>query len=201
MNVGVTGHRWNRLRPADLEGLRASVRTALEGLADAAPGQAMRVVSPLAEGADRIAAEEAAALGWQLHSALPFAAADYEKDFETSASRQEFRALLARAVQVDELPGSRETAESRDAAYTAVGRLILDRSDVLMAVWDGEGARGEGGTAQMVGEARELGLPVVWIASAPPHEARLLAPLAAPRLGPATLAALDARFPKPQRPV
>jgi hypothetical protein len=201
VNVGVTGHRWNHLRHADLEALRASVRGALERLAAAAPGQPLRLVSPLAEGADRIAAEEAAALGWQLQGALPFAQAEYEKDFATAESRRQFRRLLERAAKVDELRGSRDSRDSRDSAYTAVGRLVLDSSDVLLAVWDGESARGEGGTAQMVREASERGIPVVWIPSQPPHEPRLLMPGAISRLSPEALADLGARFAKPVRPV
>ena len=198
MNVGVTGHRWNRLGHGDLRLLRASVRGALERIAESAPGQPLRLVSPLAEGADRIVAEEAAALGWQLQSALPFAQAEYEKDFATTESRTEFRRLLARAAKVHELRGSRDSRESRDSAYTAVGRLVLDSSDVLVAVWDGASARGEGGTAQMVLEARERGLPVVWIPSEPPHEPKLLLPHASSRLSPEVLADLGARFAKPR---
>jgi hypothetical protein len=37
---------------------------------------------------------------------------------------------------------------------------MLQASDVLLALWDGQAARGRGGTAQVVAEARELGLPV-----------------------------------------
>lgn len=201
MNVGVTGHRWNRLQNADIGALRACVRGALERLAEAASGQLMRLVSPLAEGADRIVAEEAVALGWQLQSALPFAKHEYEKDFASPASRSEFRLLLAKAEKVDELRGSRASRDSRDSAYAAVGRLVLDSCDVLVAVWDGANARGEGGTAQMVREARESGMPVVWIPSEPPHEARLLPPDAPSRLSPEILAHLGARFAKPARPV
>ena len=201
MNVGVTGHRWNRLRHTDLEALRASVRGALERLAQSAPGQPMRIVSPLAEGADRIVAEEAEALGWQLQSALPFPQADYEKDFATEDSRREFRRLLESSARVDELRGSRDSKDSRDSAYSAVGRLVLDSCDVLLAVWDGADARGEGGTAQIVREAGERGVPVVWIPSEPPHQPRLLLPGKRSRLSPETLADLSSRFAKPRPPV
>lgn len=200
MKVGVTGHRWNNLRHANVDLLRASVRAALERLARAAPGPC-RLVSPLAEGADRIVAEEAEALGWPLESALPFPPTEYEKDFATAESRSQFRRLLASAEEIEELGGSRETRESRDAAYAAVGRRVLDSCDALVAVWDGAAARGEGGTAEMVGEARQAGLPVVWILSEPPHEARLLKPEATSRLSPETLRVLEAGFAKPPLPV
>ena len=41
----------------------------------------MRVVSPLAEGTDRIFAEQALGLGFELCAVLPFPQAEFEKDF------------------------------------------------------------------------------------------------------------------------
>ncbi len=40
---------------------------------------------------------------------------------------------------------------------------MLDRADRLFAVWDGKPARGYGGTADVVSEARKRGLPVTII--------------------------------------
>ena len=180
--------------------LRAAVRACLEGLAEAAPGQTHRLVSPLAEGSDRIVAEEASALGWELVSPLPFSREDYEKDFQTAESRREFDRLIAYATRVPELSGRRDTKSDRDSAYAAVGRLVLDVSDVLLAIWDGQGARGEGGTAQIVREAGERGLPTVWISSDPPHAFRLLPPSGPARLAPETLENLERRFSKPEAP-
>jgi hypothetical protein len=54
-------------------------------------------------------------------------------------------------------------AETREAAYEAVGRFILDRCDVLLAVWDGKAARGRGGTGEIVALARARGLPMAWV--------------------------------------
>ena len=196
MIVGVTGHRPNRLKDAEMSALRASARSVLTALAEAAPGEAHRVVSPLAEGSDRILAEEAAALGWELYSPLPFSRADYEKDFKTAASKREFDELLSQAARVHELGGKRDTRSGRESAYTAVGRVVLDVSEVLVAIWDGEGEHGEGGTAQVVREARERGLPAIWIPSTPPHVPVLLAPTGTPRLPAEKLAAIAARFPK-----
>jgi alpha-D-ribose 1-methylphosphonate 5-triphosphate synthase subunit PhnL len=50
--------------------------------------------------------------------------------------------------------------ESRRAAYEHAGRMMLAKSDVLLALWDGQPSGGQGGTAQMVTEARELAIPV-----------------------------------------
>ncbi|MDX3103586.1 hypothetical protein [Nonomuraea angiospora] len=50
---------------------------------------------------------------------------------------------------------------------TASARM-LDDAEVLFAVWDGQPARGYGGTADVVAEARRLEVPVrvIWPAGA-----------------------------------
>jgi hypothetical protein len=47
---------------------------------------------------------------------------------------------------------------------------MLDRIDVLLALWDGKPARGRGGTAEIVRRAHDLGLPVVWISTVAPFK-------------------------------
>lgn len=43
-------------------------------------------------------------------------------------------------------------------------RLMIDKADSLVALWDSKPARGYGGTADIVAYAREVGTPatVVW---------------------------------------
>ena len=43
----------------------------------------------------------------------------------------------------------------------AASETMLDRAEQLLAVWDGQPARGYGGTADVVAHARRGGLPVV----------------------------------------
>jgi hypothetical protein len=38
---------------------------------------------------------------------------------------------------------------------------VVDNCDVFVAVWDGEGAQGQGGTGEIVERARSQGKPVV----------------------------------------
>lgn len=175
LTVGVTGHRPNRLADADPELLRDRVRSVLGFLHGLRPEEAPpTLMTGLAEGADRIAAQEAMELGFRVDAVLPFVRADYEKDFAGPASLEEFGRLLARSGEVHELPGTRRTPEAQDAAYVAVGRFILDRTDVLLAVWDGRRGRGRGGTTQVLLEALQRATPVVWIAAAEPHDALVL---------------------------
>ncbi|NJP95187.1 hypothetical protein HCN51_38110 [Nonomuraea sp. FMUSA5-5] len=54
--------------------------------------------------------------------------------------------------------------ESTAESPMAAGARMLDDADVLFAVWDGQPARGYGGTADVVAEARRQGVSVrvIW---------------------------------------
>ncbi len=183
IRIGVTGHR--TLPGETEEELRSEVRRNLESVQGIAarvlemPDSgycddpvALRIISPLAEGADRLVAREALALGFELHSPLPFPREEYRKDFESADSQREYDGLLKAARgSVFELDVDRERAS---LCYEAVGRIVLEQCDVLVAIWDGEGAGGQGGTARIVEEAVDQEIPIIWIRPAAPSEAYLL---------------------------
>ncbi|MFN2387220.1 MAG: hypothetical protein ABR576_13210 [Thermoanaerobaculia bacterium] len=203
LTVGVTGHRPNRLADASPRLLRDRVREVLGFLRGTRPeGAVPTLLTGLAEGADRIVAQEALELGFRVEAILPFVRSEYEKDFAGPASLQEFGQLLSRSGEVHELPGARRTPEAQDAAYAAVGRFILDRTNVLLAVWDGRRGRGLGGTTQVLLEALQRGTPVVWIAAGDPHDASVLLgnqDIPFPAGGEAIRAALEAARALPKR--
>jgi hypothetical protein len=195
IRVGVTGHRTEGLADAgyDQVYLRDCVRRILSQIKDVATTASLsdqfpfegkprfQVVSPIAEGADRIIAEEGLKLGFELLTPLPFARQQYEKDFATHESRVGFRTLLQKASSVVELEGTRS---QENKAYEAVGRWVLFNSDLLIAIWNGKAAVGVGGTGQIVAEALALGITTIWIK--PKEEAALLN-----SLDPITLEPLD----------
>ena len=151
--IGVTGHRCL----AEQEKLTAGIDAALRTIGGAYPGRTLTLLSPLAEGADRLVADAVLRLpGGRLVALLPLPRADYMEDFASFESKAEFLRLLARAAQAIEFPSA-----TRREAYAAVGREIVERSDALVAVWDGQGAQGLGGTAEVVAYARSLGKPLV----------------------------------------
>ena len=171
LRVGVTGHR--NLNAEVLQSVRPRLRAVLETVQQAAEsarrasGAAysddpvlLRATSPLAEGTDRLLAAEALSIGYELQCPLPFLRGEYIQDFAGEASVQEFDDLLARAIAVVELDGCRAP---ESAPYETVGRLVLDHCDILIAVWDGQQARGKGGTANIVAMARRRGIPVFWL--------------------------------------
>lgn len=174
LRVGVTGHRPNRLVGTDIAELRGSIREVLHAIASVASNEPLTIISPIAEGADRLVALEGLAAGYPLICPLPFRRTEYERDFATVASQAEFRAILQRAQRVIELPGTRGTPHERDVAYAAVGDFLVSSSDLLLAIWDGGMARGNGGTADVVAAALEARLPVIWVGTQKPHATQIV---------------------------
>ncbi|WP_298364777.1 hypothetical protein [Azospirillum sp.] len=171
--VGVTGHRPNRLSEAARALVAAQIATALREIAAVVNAVHQRhaavfspqtprltLLSALAEGADRIAADAALEAGWRLDALLPFPRDEYAADFSDADTQTAYRALLERADAVLELPGRREAAPR---AYEEAGLAILDHCAILIAVWDGAPSAGRGGTVEIIDAAARRGLPVLWI--------------------------------------
>ena len=154
--IGVTGHRIL----TELDKINAGVDEALRRIEQAFPGQPLTVISSLAEGADRLVVHQVLARPKaRLEVPLPLPKADYLTDFASAESKTEFLSLLDQADEVIELP----PAPARNEAYEAAGNYVLDHCDVLIAIWDGQGAQGQGGTGAIVARARQRRLPVAWI--------------------------------------
>jgi hypothetical protein len=142
--VAITGHR-------DLDDAALARREIQAELARLEPP--VIGVSSLAAGADQLFADALLDSGGRLDVILP--GRDY-RDTLPEDSRNAFDRLLAAANEVTTL----DNANVGKAAYVAAGLAMLDRCDVLIAVWDGERSRGRGGTADLVRLARERGIPV-----------------------------------------
>jgi hypothetical protein len=163
-----------------LAGMRAAAEATFRNVWRPRPsGSALQVISPLAEGADRLVARAAIEEGATLVAPLPFPRQVYVKDFDDAASRADFFALLDQAIEIIELDGRRGGKAERSAAYAAVGAWVANECDILIAVWDGREASGEGGTAEVVERARRLGRPVLWLPTGMTNAANLAA---SPRL-------------------
>jgi hypothetical protein len=154
--VAVTGHR--DLLPSEVPQLRERVRDFLCSLRDAHPGRIVAVMSALAEGADRLVAEEAITLRMPLHVPLPMQRQLYVADFESPQSVAHFEALCAVAVEVYELPltpgntaaSIAEQGPNRARQYAQAGVFLCAHCHVLLALWDGKDSDQLGGTAQVV---------------------------------------------------
>jgi len=187
--VAVTGHRLNQLPEAERPRIREEIERALEGAeqaARAATGAPARCVllSAIAEGADRYAADAALARGWRLVTPLPFSVERYAEDFADQASKEHYERLLWASRRV--LPVSQEevrAAGNGDAApYAAVGRALIEKADLLLCVWNGLPPKGPGGTSEVAALMLEKGGLVLWI-SAQGGATRLVGPAPLPRAG------------------
>jgi hypothetical protein len=148
--VGIAGHRG---LPADTESLvEAAMRELLAGVGGDLVG-----VTSLADGADQMFARMVLDMSGALQVIVP--AAEYRAGLP-QPSLPAYDSLIASASDVVHLPYTESTPESHMAAAEA----MLQRIDRLVAVWDGQPARGFGGTADVVRKARTNGLhvDVVW---------------------------------------
>jgi hypothetical protein len=143
--IGVCGHR--SLHPSCATELATAVRTQLLRLANALPSTEIRVLSGMAAGTDLIVARAAIEAGVQVEAVLPMPLAQYRADFD-SDSYGELRALLAHPqVRCVELaaPEPIDEPSDHDKRYESLGRTLIRRSSVLLAVWDGKSTRLNGG--------------------------------------------------------
>lgn len=153
--VGVTGHRRLGGDPRTPWFVQAECVRLLDRLRELAVYRGVRLVaySALAIGADQLFARAAVGLGLPLVGVLPFA--DYADDFSTD-ERPDFETLLSLCCEVHRLPTRRRS----DRAYLRGGLWMVDRVDYLVAVWDGQPAKGVGGTGDVVAYADKKGRPV-----------------------------------------
>jgi hypothetical protein len=189
LRLGITGHR-DPGRPTWSEHVtRSSIRLVL-GLLDAikpGPGSSgatpkrLRIISSLAEGADRIAVDATFGatsgfrsngdapddLGWtgELCAVLPYGVDAYrEHDCEDRQSSAEFDRLLGLDRRPIVLHDRRPVDETqRDRWYRDAGHYVADHCDVLIALWDGTDNGKPAGTAATVEYALGHGTPVLWI--------------------------------------
>lgn len=202
LTLGITGHRAEAFAEGGTEAITARLAAVFVEARSAATrlftdearffsGDTPRftLVSPLADGADQLGAEQALAQGYALSAALPFTRADYAGDFEADGAAR-FAALLDRAGCALELPGDRADAH---AAYVMAGKATVAHCDILIAVWDGLPARGRGGTAEIIDFALLRGMPVIHVPVGPAAEVRILWGGFDPQVSPVTSAEVAAR--------
>ncbi|MFZ4156567.1 hypothetical protein [Streptomyces pseudogriseolus] len=153
--IGVTGHRAIpvAVEPVVRAGMRALFHG--DGLSHGdGDGGRLEALTSLAAGADQIFADIALADGVPVTAVIP--GTDYEAGLGDAATLRAYRRILRSCAKQERLPPE----PTREGAYLAAGRWIVDHADHLVAVWDGLPARGIGGTGDVVEYARRTGVPV-----------------------------------------
>ncbi len=153
LTVGVTGHR--DLLADEVPALKIKVRDFFLQLKDDFPDLDLQLITPLAEGCDRLVADVARDLGIDLIVPMPMPQAEYEQDFSSPAAVETFRESLkgARIIHLRTLrksSGSSLSREERASQYAQTGIFVSNHSQVLLALWDGKPSSELGGTASVV---------------------------------------------------
>lgn len=151
--LAVTGHMG--LTDATVPLVEAELR---QLLADRAKTGQVTGMSCIARGADTLFAEAVVETGGALVVVIP--SEDYRRAVVKPDHAPAFDRLVAQAAEVITLPFEHASRE----AYESANELLLERADVLVAVWDGEPPTGRGGTGDMVEHAQAVGVEVlrVW---------------------------------------
>ncbi len=204
LRIGVAGHR-DLSAIEDLDNLRNRIRAIYDDIYDVIQNispqnskntvaqtiyqnnaeAVIRIISSLAEGADRLCIEKKTAgnqkgvvtFEHELACILPFSKENFEQDFlpensivdHHNGTVSEFNAILEKIgygkpeAQVIELDGD---PAKRDEAYYHCSKLLVEHSDILIAVYDGDDSKDEGTTAT-VNAAKQHGIPVIHVSTQP----------------------------------
>ena len=153
--IGLTGHR--DIHTDAVANARAALRNELEALRERFASLPVELVTGLAQGADTLATEVALEIGMPVRAVLPMSQALYEADFKGEAHSDLIRLLNDDRVTVQELPlpagtvgGDYEDVASRDVLYARLMDYLVRRSNVLIALWDGEVTGLTGGSSDVV---------------------------------------------------
>jgi hypothetical protein len=171
LRIGITGHRAIAADPMVSKAVEAAISKVFRTLANGSTSSKtdkpfssparlrLKVISMLAEGADLVGMQAALDCGAELMGVLPFDEQSYRKGFAGGPSRVVFDDVLSKLSSIVVLGG----IVGDNTSYELANSEILDRSDVVIAVWDGDPARGPGGTGDVVHDALQRGLPVIVI--------------------------------------
>lgn len=151
--IGISGHR--NPHPDEIELLKQRVSEVFDFLQKSYPHTPLLLISPLAEGADRLAAHVAIEKNIPFIAPFPLPENEYRRDFKTPECQQEFDDLLSKARDHFELPIlnsgiAEKKSRARRIQYALVGAYVARHSHILLALWDGRETQDIGGTYQIM---------------------------------------------------
>ena len=160
IRVAFAGHN----RAEDIGGIDQATRVLHAGFAclREAGVQTGVLLTGLADGADLLAVAEWRKLGLgAVHGVMPH----LEDSLPADPALQPDRITWLDGASVE------RAGRSPHALQT---RWLLEDADILLVYWNGEIARGPGGTADAVWSALQRGVPVLWVEPKEPSEPRLI---------------------------
>jgi len=149
--IGLIGHR--DIDSSEKPRILAELDSHLERIISLIPHTKIVVLTALASGADSLIFESRLRERVEICAVLPMSVKEYSRDFQGQALR-DFKLYLSQCKQVIEVPKrhlKRDLAgEIRNQAYRNCGSWISDRSNILIAIWNGKKNFKTGGTADIV---------------------------------------------------
>ncbi len=146
--VGLIGHR--KLLPQELDRLVTEFDDFLAELFGSFKHTPILLLTSLAEGADRIALRSRFRDSLTICAVLPFEVEDYRSDFQDAHSLKDFEDSLSRVDQCIEVFSSDPKSSQRNLDYRKCANWISDRSNVLVAIWNGKFNDEPGGTSDTI---------------------------------------------------
>ena len=161
--LGITGHR--DIPQEDVDKLKEKIKEIFNELKGKYPHTPLLLLTPLAEGADRIAANAAIEEGIDYAVVLPFPEEEYVKDFPETMDEyydlrdkkkhKNLKGIFSLKDKMDD--DAKKYGSERDKLYENVGAYIARHSQILIALWDGKEGK-KGGTSEIV-KFKLKGLP------------------------------------------
>ncbi|SRR5258708_39305865 len=107
-------------------------------------------LTSLAIGADQLFAETLRGLHIRYVAIIP--CEGYEQTFTTTNDLRKYKSLLQSSSEIIKLPFDKPSEE----AFFEAGKHIVNSSDMVIAIWDGQAAKGLGGTGDIVNYALSI---------------------------------------------
>ncbi|MEH6552422.1 MAG: hypothetical protein V7744_20800 [Pseudomonadales bacterium] len=195
LRVGITGHRPGKLTTTDIDALKKAISTVYDqitttlhsvfqesknlGFYNTKVPPVLRIISSLAEGADRICIEnDIVGHPFELACIIPFTKETYEQDFIVGESQENpvagtvtsYNELLRKAGYGTDQSRVLELAldyEQKNDAYRTCGEYLVKHSDLIIAMFDGE-HNDLGGTSSVIKLAENTSVPVIVISTKKP---------------------------------
>ena len=139
MKIGVSGHRWRD--GADWDWVRARIDEYVVRTRSVAG------YTSLAPGADQIFASSVLDHNKRLIAVIPICRGRIELEDIDKPSFDRFRQQAKKIIRVK--------GETPDHAFLRSGKRVVNLVDRMVFIWDGEPARGLGGTADIVAYAEK----------------------------------------------
>lgn len=155
IKIGITGHR--KIKNPDE--VKAKIEASINQILKDNQTNEFIAYTALAYGADTLFAQVAKEkYNAPIKAVIPFQKEEYEKDFDKPEFLTEFNKWYDE-LKPEELTqlklikdDEKKNDENRNDAYEAVGKHIVEKCDVMLAVWNGQPAGGKGGTTDIIDE-------------------------------------------------